>query len=94
MKKEKISQNEVKWSTVENFDQTRVSQHAYYGLDRVDNNAGKWTGETHRGNGALCNKNWGISEDGDYYLPIEHIIPENQSGIACRSCIKIYESLS
>ena len=81
------------WTWMENEDATHAALHCYYGAKRKDL-LGKYTGDTHDGNSALCNKRYGISEDGDSFLPIDKIIasPLNEEK-ACKRCLKIYNNL-
>jgi len=81
------------WTWMENETRTHSALHCYYSRKRKDS-VGRYTGETHDGNSALCNKKYGISEDGDSFLPIDKIIPsELNEKAACKSCLKIYNNL-
>ena len=82
------------WAWMENHNATHSALHCYYGRKRKDD-VGRYTGETHDGNSALCNKKYGISEDGSSFLPIDKIIPDPlDKSKACKRCLKIYNQLT
>lgn len=81
------------WAWVENETATNEAMHCYYSRDRKDS-VGNYTGETHKGNSALCNKKLGVSEDGDSFLSIDKIDPDPlDRNIACKTCLKIFDKL-
>lgn len=89
----KIESGRLVWAWMENEDQSHSALHCYYSAQRKDS-VGMYTGETHNGNSALCNKNWGISEDGDSFLPIDKIKPDDMDrNAACKRCLKIYDKI-
>lgn len=82
------------WVWMENETATHSTLHCYYGNKRKDS-TGQFTGETHDGNSALCNKNLGISEDGDSFLPINAIKPDELNrNAACKRCLKAYDKIT
>lgn len=87
-----MDKGKLVWSWMES-DTGHTALHCYYGRRRKDS-TGMYTGETHEGNSALCNKRFGISEDGDSFLPIDNISPSKlDENAACQSCLKIYNKL-
>lgn len=88
MEKRNITQQDVKWMDADNADATRSTYHGYYGRYRHG-----YLG-AYKGNSSLCNKNKGISEDGESFLPIKKV--EN-NGLkreqVCQRCLKIYDKL-
>lgn len=93
MKKEVIGKSSVVWHTCDNFNETRTAQHCYKSSQRHDT-MGRYTGEWHLGNSALCNKRTGVSEDGDSFLDITQIIPDElKRNFACKTCLSIYDKL-
>ncbi len=90
MNKRNISQKEVKWVHSENEAATADNYHGYYGSKRKI----PYIGEEYDGNSALCNKNYGQSEDGEGYMPIEKL---DNHGLkrerVCLRCLKIYDKL-
>lgn len=81
------------WAWMENEDASHSALHCYYGRDRKDS-VGQYTGETHKGNSALCNKKYGISENGDSFLSIDKIVPDTLDPFnACKKCLKMYNKL-
>ncbi|MEB0262889.1 hypothetical protein [Mucilaginibacter sp. 10I4] len=89
--KSELIKADVKFHSAENEYLTRSAKHGLYGSTRKDS-MGRYTGETHEGNSALCNKNYGISEDGDEYLSIDKIPHEGFNGV-CKRCLAIYNKL-
>ncbi len=89
-----LKQNDIVWSESDNYNATKTVYHGYYARMRTTA-IGKWTNEKAMGNSALCNKNWGIGDENENYLPIEEI---EDSGLnrekVCKSCLKIYDKLS
>lgn len=87
------SRGKLVWTWMTNYSDTHTALHCYYGRERKDS-VGRYTGETHSGNSALCNKNFGVSEDGDSFLHIDKIEPSvlNRKA-ACKKCLKIYDKL-
>jgi hypothetical protein len=86
-----LTQKDVVFHSAENEDLTSSAKHGLYGSLRKDT-MGRYTGETHEGNSALCNKRYGLSEDGDTYLTIDKIPNEGLNG-ACKRCISIFNKL-
>lgn len=81
------------WAWMENETATHSALHCYYSRQRKDS-TGMYTGERHDGNSALCNRRYGISEDGDSFLQIDKIEPsELIRTAACKKCLKIYDRL-
>jgi len=88
--KRNIVQSDVVWATMSNIDETRLSTHGFYSRIR----SGLF-GEQYYGNGSLCNKNYGVSEDGETFLPITKIDAEPlNEETACKRCLKIFNSLN
>lgn len=89
-----IRKSEVVWSIQANESDTADSFHCYYSKERINNN-GYIGEEAHLGNAALCNKNFGVSEDGLGFLPIEKILPSPfVEKSVCKKCLKIYNKLT
>ena len=88
MKDRGIVQSECTWSEVANFSDTASNHHCYY--PRVINRA---YDDSYFGVGALCNKNWRISEDGETSVEIDDVIPSNSSVGRCKSCEKIFRKI-
>jgi len=86
-----LTKSDIVFHSAENEDLTSSAKHGLYASFRKDG-IGRYTGETHEGNSALCNKNYGISEDGDSYLQIDSIPNEGLRG-ACKRCLAIYSKL-
>lgn len=81
------------WTWMENHDASHSALHCYYGRKRKDD-VGRFTGETHDGNSALCNKKFGISEDGSSFLSIDKIVSDLlDESLACKRCLKIYKKI-
>ena len=78
------------WTWMES-DTGHTALHCYYSRERKDE-IGYYTGETHSGNSALCNKRYGVSDDGSSFLHIDAIEPIvlNRTA-ACKKCLKIYD---
>jgi len=89
--RKELTKSDVIFHSAENEDLTSSAKHGLYAAPRKDT-VGYYTGETHEGNSALCNKNFGISEDGDSYLKIDSIPNEGLRG-ACKRCLSIYMKL-
>jgi len=88
--KRTLIQQKLVWTWMENDTATHSALHCYYGRKRKDH-IGLYTGETHDGNSALCNKNFGVSEDGSSFLPIDKIEPYKLvESMACKKCLKSY----
>lgn len=81
------------WTWMESHDTGHMALHCYYSRERKDD-IGRYTGETHSGNSALCNKKYGVSEDGSSFLHIDAIEPSvlNRAS-ACKKCLKSYDKL-
>lgn len=86
-----LTKADIRFHSAENEDLTHSAKHGLYSALRKDT-YGRYTGETHEGNSALCNKGCGISEDGDSYITIDKIPDEGING-ACKRCIAIYNKL-
>jgi len=86
-----LTKADIRFHSAENENLTSSSKHGLYANSRKDT-MGRYTGETHDGNSALCNKSFGISEDGDSYLTIDKIPNEGIKG-ACKRCVAIYNKL-
>lgn len=85
------NKDKLVWAWMENETATHSALHCYYSNERKDS-VGQYTGETHSGNSALCNKKYGISEDGDSFLPIDAIKPDELNReLACKRCLKIFD---
>lgn len=93
MEEKKQDKGPLVWTWVENETGNYSSMHCYCGRKRKDP-VGQYTGETHDGNSALCNKRLGVSEDGDSFLAISQIISDElDRDQACKKCLKIYDRL-
>lgn len=90
-KRPALKKSDISFYSAENATATASAKHGLYGTPRKDG-IGKYTRELHDGNSALCNRNYGISDDGDTFLNIADIPNEGLSG-ACRRCIEIYNKL-
>lgn len=89
-----MDKSKLVWTWMENEDATHSALHCYYGRKREDD-IGRYTGETHDGNSALCNKKYGVSEDGSSFLAIDEIVPSKlDEEKACKRCLKIYKKLT
>lgn len=88
-----ITEGNVVWHTADTPNGLNTSLHCYYNRERFSD-IGHYTGESHIGSSALCNKNYGISEDASSFIPIEqlHPSPLNRNA-ACKKCLKIYDTL-
>lgn len=90
MEKE-LNQKDIVWSESDNYNATKTVYHGYYSRMRTT----EIGNEKAIGNSALCNKNWGIADENENYLPIEEI---EDSGLnrekVCKSCLKIYNKLN
>jgi hypothetical protein len=88
--KENLTKQDVIWCESDNFDATKTVYHAYYGRLRKR----LYTGELYSGNSALCNKNKGMSNENEEFIPIYEV--EN-SGLkedkVCKSCLLIFKKL-
>lgn len=90
-KRSELTKSDIVFHSAENEDCTSSAKHGLY-ASLCKDEVGRYTGETHEGNAALCNKTYGISEDGDSYLPIDKIQNEGING-ACKRCVAIYNKL-
>lgn len=91
MEKRNIKQKDVKWMDTDNSDATASCYHGYYPSKRKV----PYLGGEYDSNRALCNKNKGISENGESFVHIDKVendgLKRNQ---VCRSCLRIYDKLS
>ena len=84
-----ITKEDVKWMDTDNADATRSTYHGYYGRVRQNQYFGDY-----EGNSALCNKKYGISEDGEGFLPIDKVDDDGlKRERVCQRCLKIYDKL-
>lgn len=88
-----LNKEDIKWVDAENRDATNSSIHAYYSNNRIHEFYGNYIG-----NSSLCNKNAGISEDGETFLSIDKFHDDTPSKVrieneACKRCLKIYNKL-
>lgn len=88
MKNRGIKQKDVKWMDTDNADATRSTYHGYYG-SKI-----KFWGGEYDGNRALCNKNKGISEDGESFVHISKVEDDElKRDSVCGSCLRVYDKL-
>jgi len=89
-----IKKSDVVWSEQENLTATASALHGYYPNDRISG-IDVYTGESHLGNSALCNKGMGVSEDGESFLPIADVpVSKLNESVACKKCLRIYNNLN
>jgi len=93
MSKRNIKKADVVWSEQENLNATASALHGYYSNERVCG-IGVYTGESHLGNSALCNKKMGVSEDGEIFLPIADVpVSKLNKNAACKRCLRIFDNI-
>lgn len=90
MKDRNTKQSEIKWMITDNSSATATCYHGYYGSKRNI----PYIGEEYDSNRALCNRKFGISEDGESFIHIDKV---EQNGLkrnqVCQKCLKIYDKL-
>ena len=89
-----ISKEDVIWSVQPTPTDSYVSCHGYYSNKRYSE-VGAIIGESHEGNSALCNKRYGVSEDGDSFLPLSEInkLEDVDYSKVCKKCYHIFKNL-
>lgn len=92
--KDRPFKEDIVWCDAENVSLTSSSFHGYYGRKR-QGGIEKITSEYHEGNSALCNKNFGICEDMEKFVPISEV-PKHEFNekLVCKKCLKIYNNLN
>jgi len=94
MEREGVKKTDIVWNRADNETETYSSYHGYYNRTRKGLYFYKDNYEGYKGSAALCNKNMGISEDGEVFIPTNEL--ENhglQRKYVCKRCLKIYDNL-
>lgn len=88
-----LKKEDIVWTNIDNETGNGTAIHGYYSTLRKGP-MGEYFCETHNGNSALCNKKFGVSEDGEIFLTIEKLEGMKfDPNLFCQKCVKIYNSL-
>jgi len=90
MKDRNIIQSDVVWMQAENEALTASSYHGYYPSERLR----PYTRERYNANRALCNRKFGISDDGEYYVHISKVVDDGlDRDKVCKKCLNIFDKI-